>query len=105
MKTRKKRRLGIPAAVAPAVAAPVAAAPVAAVEPVDSRVAVSVPRAARMIGVSAKTLNKRCVAGEIPFINNGTETKARRAIPRRVIELVHRHGLRGVAIMMETGLS
>lgn len=69
-----------------------------------SRPAWPVSRVARELGVHPRTITRRCVNGELPFVDHGTADRGQRFIPAGVVELIRVHGLRGVAAMMRAGM-
>lgn len=59
---------------------------------------------ARLLGVSKRTINRRCEADLLPFIDHGTPEHPRRVIAPEVVRLVRLRGLGGVAAMRRNGL-
>lgn len=63
----------------------------------------TVGRLAAYLGVSSRTIARRCESGELPHIDHGTAAKPMRIIPPDVVNLIHQRGLRGVACLMRSG--
>jgi hypothetical protein len=59
---------------------------------------------AARLGLSVRTINRRCEAGELPYIDHGTVSRPKRYIPAEAVQLILIHGLRGVGVMCRTGL-
>ncbi len=59
---------------------------------------------AKQIGISQRTIIRRCDKGEIPFKDQGTSGQARRMISSHTLRLIKTHGLRGLARMIQAGL-
>jgi hypothetical protein len=59
---------------------------------------------AKIIGISQRTIMRRCDRGEIPFKDQGTLGCARRMISTHTLRLIKTHGLRGLARMIQAGL-
>lgn len=60
-------------------------------------------RLAKELAVSVRTINRRCEADELPFVDNGTSKQCRRTIPGHVVQLVKLYGLGGVARLRKAG--
>ncbi|EIQ00718.1 hypothetical protein OpiT1DRAFT_05273 [Opitutaceae bacterium TAV1] len=60
-------------------------------------------RLARELGVSKRTVSRRCEANELPFIDHGGGKRPYRIIPMHVVKLVKLYGLGGVARMRAAG--
>lgn len=58
------------------------------------------PKLAVLVGVSARTIERRIDAAELPFKDNGPK---KRLVEWNVIDLLQRHGLGGVGRMMAAG--
>jgi hypothetical protein len=59
---------------------------------------------AKLLGVSKRTVNRRCNADLLPFIDHGTPQRPRRYISPDVVRLVRIYGLAGVARMRQANL-
>lgn len=55
------------------------------------------------IGVSKRTINRRCEDDLLPHVDQGTPECPRRIIPMHIVKLVKLYGLAGVARMRRAG--
>ena len=60
-------------------------------------------RLGKELGLSKRTINRRCESDELPFVDHGTATQPRRIIPAGIVKLVKLYGLGGVARMRKAG--
>lgn len=58
---------------------------------------------AKLLGVSQRTIIRRCELDLLPFVDHGTATQPRRRFTAETIRLIRRHGLGGVARMRQAG--
>jgi hypothetical protein len=58
------------------------------------------PQLAKLIGVSGRTVERRCAAGYLPFMDHGPK---KRLIQWPTVDLVVAHGLGGVERMVRAG--
>jgi signal peptidase I len=64
----------------------------------------STGKVAKLIGVSQRTIIRRCEDGTIPHTDHGTVGQARRTIASETVRLIRAHGLRGLGRMRQAGL-
>jgi hypothetical protein len=60
-------------------------------------------RLAKELGLSKRTINRRCEADLLPHMDHGTPDSPRRIIPAAIVKLVRIYGLAGVARMRSAG--
>ena len=61
-------------------------------------------RLGSLLGVSKRTINRRCEENLIPFVDQGTPKRPRRMISSETVKLIRVHGLAGVARMRAAGI-
>ena len=60
-------------------------------------------RLAKELGISKRTINRRCEADLLPHMDHGTPDSPRRIIPAAIVKLVRIYGLAGVARLRSAG--
>ncbi len=60
-------------------------------------------RLGKELGLSKRTINRRCESDELPFVDHGTAKQPRRIIGMHIVKLVKLYGLGGVARMRKAG--
>ncbi|WP_043586905.1 hypothetical protein [Geminisphaera colitermitum] len=60
-------------------------------------------RLARELGISSRTICRRCERDQLPYINHGGASRPYRLIPLHVVKLVKLYGLASVARMRAAG--
>jgi hypothetical protein len=60
-------------------------------------------RLGKELGLSKRTINRRCEADLLPHVDHGTPGRPRRIIPHAIVKLVKIYGLAGVGRMRQAG--